>query len=172
MSTPKEKSLVGDERETGLFWGRGAADKPRICKAADGWKRMPYRLSHSGLVLSFLRNSDRAQNVAVQPGTTAAQAEIQTFKNISSTADRHPTGWAGQASQQQQMQQKLKQQHQWMDSTCQSPLSTWCLEVRLTPSEQGVPLHSWKINWKLGHLPIFVSQPLEQTICKPGTTAL
>lgn len=133
------------------------ADRPRLCKSADSWKRMPYRLSHSGLVLSFLRNSDRAQNVAVQPGTTAAQAETQTFKNISSTADRHPTGWAGQVSQQLQMQQKPKQQHQWTDSTCQSPLSTWCLEVRLTPSEQGGPLHSWEINWKLRHLPIFVS---------------
>lgn len=29
-----------------------------------------------------------------------------------------------------------------------------------------------EINWKLRHLQIFVSQPLEQTICKPGTTEL
>lgn len=59
---------------------------------------MPYRLSHSGLVLSFLRNSDRAQNVAVQPGTTAAQAEIQTFKNIYFLNCRQAPNWLSRAS--------------------------------------------------------------------------
>lgn len=48
------------------------------------------------------------------------------------------------------------------------PLSSWCLEARLTPSEQAVPTFM-EINWKLRHLQVFVSQPLEQTICKPGT---